>query len=57
MKLSLGKKLTLGGGLMVALPIIILGWYAYQTASRAWLTRAAERPPTLPCALPIWLTP
>ena len=33
MKLSLGKKLTLGGGLMVALPIIILGWYAYQTAS------------------------
>jgi len=33
MKMSLAKKLVIGGILMVSLPMLILGWFAYDKAS------------------------
>jgi methyl-accepting chemotaxis protein len=35
MKLSLGKKLIFGGIALVAIPLAVVGWYAYDTAAEA----------------------
>jgi methyl-accepting chemotaxis protein len=42
MKMSLTKKLVLGGLLLVALPFCILGWYAVTTSTKA-LTQGGEQ--------------
>jgi methyl-accepting chemotaxis protein len=47
MRLSLAKKLIFGGSIMVALPIMILGWYAYDTASTGITTQARESAETV----------
>jgi methyl-accepting chemotaxis protein len=35
MKLSLAKKLIFGGIALVAIPLAVVGWYAYETAAEA----------------------
>ena len=40
MRLSLGKKMFLGGVVLVTAPLAILGWYAYSTSASATTTQA-----------------
>ncbi len=41
-KLSLGKKLTIGGIALVCLPLLCVGWFAMQTASQALEAQARQ---------------
>ncbi|KMY65836.1 hypothetical protein AAU61_19490 [Desulfocarbo indianensis] len=43
MKMSLAKKLVVGGILMVSLPMLILGWFAYEKASEGLSEQALGR--------------
>ncbi len=40
MKMSLAKKLVIGGILMVSLPLLTLGWFAYDKASTSLMGQA-----------------